>query len=152
MILSWTWQDEDAWDLVSFTLKKDGVEITSAIPNAKPYAANALLSRSATVVDAEAGEYCVEVMAKYQTAPALTHHSSSCVDVVLEEPIRFQVLLRRTTALHSSQAFNRNAGSWNYEFVVKIFDGTNATAASRSARQGLPSTRPAREPGACLSS
>jgi hypothetical protein len=121
--ISWTWSDpEDSWDLVSFTVKRDGVTVPVSIPNSKPYTAPAVLSRNVVDADRPAGtyEYCVEVMAKYSDViPALTHHSRSCVNVTVSGADVFTHLV--SDALSSGTAISAlpvNANRWDVVFAL----------------------------------
>jgi hypothetical protein len=121
--ISWTWSDpDDGWDLVSFTLKRDGVALPVAIANAKPYSVGTELSRSVEDADLEDGtyEYCVEVMAKYSDViPALTHHNRSCVMVYVGSSDVFTHAV--SNALSSGTAISAlpvNANRWDLVFAL----------------------------------
>jgi hypothetical protein len=127
LTIDWTWQDaEDSWDLVSFSVKRNGSLVTDAIANAKPYTAGATLVRSVVIDAPLSGEYCVEVMAKYSgSTPTLTHHNKSCAYIELnaEAPAGFEVKLRgKNNNLVETLAFVRTAASWNFQFAVKLND------------------------------
>jgi hypothetical protein len=92
--LSWTWDDVAQggdWDLVSFEVKRDGVEAPGGddVPNQKPYSymTDGVLERSFSESGLGSGpyEYCVEVMAKDDPIPGqgqpMTFHSFECVVV-----------------------------------------------------------------------
>lgn len=118
---SWTWSDATAWELVSFKIvDEDGVIPTvDAIPNAKPYAADALLERSHTFDGLAHGDYtfCVEVMAKDFTAPALTHHARSCESFTVGAPAYSVVVVGGSGA---DGTFNANANNVTLGYVLML--------------------------------
>lgn len=123
--ISWTWQDsEDPWDLVSFTLKRDGVKVSGEIDNAKPYD-KTLLQRSHTDEGVADGTYlyCVEVMAKYkqQEGPEITKHSKACKSVTVGNAISFTHAI--DNALSSGNTLlvlQDNAGRWDFVFGLAM--------------------------------
>ena len=119
--ISWNWSDaEDSWDLVSFKLLRDGVEVTGDIPNSKPYTAGLVLNRSHTDYGVANGtyEYCVEVMAKYKFAPGaeVTNHNRNCVTVTVGAS--YSITILGGNAANGTAGKNSNTFTLEYQFLL----------------------------------
>ena len=140
--IEWEWSFADhGWDLVSFKVERDGVELGASVANAKPYGAAALLERSIT--DAVPGpgtyEYCVEVMAKDDPIPGqgqpMTYHGSACVDVVVAS---YTIVITGGSA--QSGSFNRNANNFTLSYELRLGGAVVTDCAVAVTVQITPST------------
>ena len=136
--ISWTWSDpQDSWDLVSFTVKRDGVTLPATIANSKPYTLPTLLARSVSDADRPVGsyEYCVEVMAKYmEVSPALTHHNRSCVRVTVAAADVFtHAVDDDLTSGTGISALPVNANRWDLVFAL-LRNGTPMSCSTPPAQ------------------
>ena len=91
------WEDDQAWDLVSFDLSQGNTKLNVEW-NLAPYAGgNGSRQFSFTETLPQAGNYryCVEAMAKNKSGkgtPTTTHHARECVDVNVGVPIQHGLL------------------------------------------------------------
>jgi hypothetical protein len=128
--IDWTWSDTRDWDLVSFQIVEEDEQAAEVdeIDNAKPYASASELVRSHTFEGLEDGTYtfCVEVMAKNDGSPAVTHHNRSCETVTVGAAYTINVIGGSAGNL----AFNRNAANFNvaYELLLNGSVVTDCTA------------------------
>lgn len=82
------WEDDQAWEMVSFSLFRGSTEL-DVDWTLRPYPGGNVsrqLSHAETLPGAGSYRYCVEVMAKNRSGrgtPTTTHHAGECIDVTV---------------------------------------------------------------------